>query len=79
MSVNSITTINERYKKIIWDLDDIIISITNEIIKNEKVLLNYKNNMMHKNKKKKNCIFFDPNGYFICFSYLTKPYIKIEI
>jgi len=78
MSINSITTINERYKKIIWDLDDIIISITNEIIKNEKILLKYKNNMQ-KSEVKKNCVFFDPNGYFICFSYLTKPYIKIEI
>ena len=32
-----------------------------------------------KNNKKKNCIFLDPTGYFICFSQLTKPYIKIEM
>ena len=71
MNIDTLTVINERYKKIICELDDIILSITNEIVKNENIII--------KNNKKKNCIFLDPTGYFICFSQLTKPYIKIEM
>jgi hypothetical protein len=69
MDIDNARFINERYKKIIWDLDDIIMMITNEIIKNEKMILK------NKNKKKINYLFFNPSGYYICFSYLTKPYM----
>jgi len=69
MNVDTLTLINERYKKIIYELDDIILSITNEIIKND--------NMIIKQNKKRNYLFFDPSGYYICFSYLAKPYMLI--
>ena len=33
------------------------------------------NIILEKKNRNKYYIFFNPTGYFICFSYLTKPYI----
>jgi len=69
MDVYTIISINEKYKKILIELDNIIMSINNEINKNESMI----------KYKKTRKVFFNSSGYFICFSIINKPYMIIHL